>query len=122
MVAGGVGEKRGARPAAAGAAAAPPRRAGPRRRPPPRQQPAAAAPRGGEGAGSAPCHFREAVIEVYRVHAPHMLGRVDSIVARWRGREAELMRRLHAKYPEKMEGAEVGHHGGGTRRRQRQRQ
>jgi hypothetical protein len=35
---------------------------------------------------------------VYSAHAPHMLRKVDTVLAKWQGREQALLQRLHRKY------------------------
>ena len=42
--------------------------------------------------------FRQAVVQVYRAHNPGRLGEVDAVLERWRGREVQLLQRLHRKY------------------------
>jgi|EP01047_Picozoa_sp_COSAG01_P090112 hypothetical protein len=46
----------------------------------------------------APAFYREAVVAVYSAHAPHMLSKVDTVLAKWQGREQALLQRLHRKY------------------------
>jgi hypothetical protein len=41
---------------------------------------------------------RERLVKFYAQHNPAVIARVDKVMARYRGREAELWRDLHEKY------------------------